>query len=173
MPRLVVMLDFQNLGVSANDVSRLDDWVMAKVAYLRSENTGELFKAFTRPDQQAAAKELRRLDWRVAESSNDSDPAIIQQAKSNCGHDSTNTTFVLISRDGDFAGLIENLQQKGVSVYVAGPSDTSQRLIRAVGPGRWWQMPATWLGPPQAGPAQVFSGLEWLNDLLGRPNIRP
>lgn len=173
MPCLVVMLDFQNLGVSAADVPKFDDWIMGKVEPAQSASTDELFKAFTRPNQQAAVKELRRLGWKIAASNTDSDQAIIHQAKSNCGHDSANTTFVLVSRDGDFVGLIETLRRRSVSVYVAGPSDTSQRLIRAAGPGRWWQMPATWLGPPQAGTAQVFSGLEWLDRFLPRTNIRP
>lgn len=169
MPRLVVMLDFQNLGVSANDVSRLDDWVKERVAPARSEDTKELFKAFYSPYQQAAAMELRQLKWKVVESNTNSDPAIIHHSKSDCGHDSTNTTFVLISRNGDFAPLIKTLREWGVSVYVAGPQDTSQRLIQAAGDGRWWQMPLIW---PSA-TAQVVGGTASLDRLLGLLHIRP
>ena len=169
MPGLVVMLDFQNSGVSATDVPKFDDWIRDKVAPFRSDNTNELFKAFCSPYQQGAAEKLRGLKWRIMESAANSDQAIIHHAKSDCGHDPDNTTFVLISRDGDFADLIETLQDWGVSVYGAGPHGASSRLIQAVGSGRWWQMPAIW----PAAPVQVRAGLEWLDNLLGRPDLRP
>ena len=142
--RIVVMLDFQNLGVSSKNVIHLDGWVMAQLKQVRSSANFEHYKAFARPDQQEAIKGLRKCDWRVQESPSDLDRAIIQQAKSNCGQDPDATTFFLITRDGDFSGLISELREWGTEVYVGGPQGTSQRLISATGNGRWLQMPAGW-----------------------------
>jgi uncharacterized LabA/DUF88 family protein len=50
--------------------------------------------------------------------------------------DPADTIFVLISKDGDFADLLQDLRQKGVSTYVIAPEGTSQALIEAVGQKR-------------------------------------
>lgn len=154
--RLVVVLDFQNLGEPAANVPQLDKWVKEtakRIAPAPSAYTTELFKAFCRPDQQDAAEALRQRDWKVPESTNNSDKAIIHHAKSDCGHDRDNTTFVLISGNGDFASLTETLRESGVNVYVATPLwNASQRLIRSVDPGHRLQMPFIWPFAPEVPP---------------------
>ena len=102
----------------------------------------EVFKAFARPDQDAAAGELKKLKWRVKADKGNMDPSIIQQAKSDCGHDPDNTVLVMCSKDGDFASLIQEMRDWGVDVYLFGPSDTSQKLKSAVAYGRHVQMPS-------------------------------
>ena len=142
--RVVVMLDFQNLGVSAKNVTHLDDWVMEQLKQVRSSTDFELYKAFARPDQDAAIQKLRKLEWKIQESSTDLDKAIVQQSKSNCGQDSDGTTLFLITKDGDFAGLIKELREWGTNVYVGSPQGTSQKLIKAAGGRHWLQMPTSW-----------------------------
>jgi len=39
---------------------------------------------------------------------------------------------VLISKDGDFAELLQDLREKGVSTHVIAPKGTSQKLIEVV-----------------------------------------
>lgn len=150
--RLVVVLDFQNLGEPAANVPQLDKWIREtakRIAPAPSAYTNELFKAFCRPDQQDAAEALRQRGWKFHKSTNN-DQAIIHHAKSDCGHDPDNTTFMLISRDGDFAALIKTLQEWGVNVYVATPLwNASQRLIQSVDPRHRLQMPFLWPFAPE------------------------
>lgn len=163
MPQLIVTLDFQNLGESAANVPQLDKWVMEiseKVAPAPAAIENGLFKAFCGPYQQAAAKELDRLGWRVTENATNSAQNIIHHAKSDCGHDPDNTTFMLISRDGDFAALIKTLQEWGVNVYVATPLwNASQHLIQAVDPRHRLQMPFIWPFAPEMPPFRPHFGL--------------
>ena len=130
--RLVVVLDFQNLGITARDISKMDDFLMEKLDRIAPQTELEVFKAFARPDQEAAISELKKLKWRVKADKVNLDSAIVQQVKSDCGHDPENTVLVICSRDGDFASLVREMQDWGVEVYLMGPADTSQRLIHAV-----------------------------------------
>ncbi len=138
--RLIVMLDFQNLGASAAEIQDLDDRIMSEIDSIAPSTDSEIFKAFARPDQQDAVNELRRLKWRVKTDNANMDQAIIQQSKSDCGHDPDDTTLVICSKDGDFAPLIEDMREWGVRVYVMGPHDISKRLGDTAGLGyliRW------------------------------------
>lgn len=135
--RLVVVLDFQNLGVSARDISTMDEFIMEKLDRIAPQTDLEVFKAFARPDQEAAIGELRKLKWRVKADKANQDSAIVQQVKSDCGHDPDNTVLVICSKDGDFSHLIGEMQDWGVEVYLMGPHDVSQRLKNAVGNGKW------------------------------------
>ena len=130
--RLVVVVDFQNLGVAARNVSKMDDFLMEKLDRIAPETELEVFKAFARPDQDAAISELRKLKWGVKADKANLDSAIVQQVKSDCGHDPDNTVLVICSKDGDFAGLVREMQDWGVEVYIMGPADTSRRLTQAV-----------------------------------------
>lgn len=142
--RIVVMLDFQNLGVSAKNITHLNDWVMAQLKQVRSSINFDQYKAFARPDQKAAIKELSKLKWRIQESTDDLDKAIIQQSKSNCGQDPDSTTLFLITKDGDFAELVKELREWGAEVFVGGQQASSRKLISATGNQWWLQMPNSW-----------------------------
>ena len=135
--RLVVVLDFQNLGVTARNITKMDDFIMEGVDRIAPQTDHEVFKAFARSDQDAAVSELRKLKWRVKADKANMDSAIIQQAKSDCGHDPEKTVLVICSKDRDFASLIQEMRDWGVEVYLMGPHDVSQRLKEAVGHGRW------------------------------------
>lgn len=139
--RLIVMLDFQNLGVSAADIQDLDNRIMSELDRIAPSTDHEVFKAFARPDQLAAVNELRRLKWRVKTDNGNLDQAIIQQSKSDCGHDPDDTTLVICSKDGGFAPLIREMRDWGVTVYVMGPPNTSRRLAETAGSGYWIQWP--------------------------------
>lgn len=76
------------------------------------------FKAFSHPSQSAAADELQRLGWRVWEDDVDMDDEIINQARSDCGQEPKDTIFVLITKDGDFTELVEDLKQQARSSHL-------------------------------------------------------
>ena len=139
--RLVVVLDFQNLPVSAADVPKMDELVMRELDRISPSSDQDLFKAFCSADQGNAAAELRRLKWRVRVGESDLDTQIVQECKSDCGHNPDDTILVICSKDGDFAGLVEEMRGWGVLVYVMGPHDSSLRLREAAGYSYWIQWP--------------------------------
>ena len=130
--RLVMILDFQNLGVSALNVQRMDRYIMDEMERLAPSTHQEVFKAFASPDQVVGVSELKKLKWRVRIDESDQDDAIVQQVKSDCGQDPEDTILVICSRDGDFAGLVKEMQDWGVEVYLLTPPGASQALLNSV-----------------------------------------
>ena len=142
--RLVVMWDFQNIGVPAYHVPALDSWIRAETKTLCGNPPNVLFKAFASPHQSAATDQHIELGWRVFEYDEDIDDEVSLQAKSDCGHDPTDTVFVLITNDGGYADLLEELGDLGVLTYVVTPQlGQNQELVRAAGKQRWLQLPSS------------------------------
>lgn len=134
--RLVVMLDFQNLGVTAQRVPALDHFIIKEIEKVGQSVEGGIFKAFCRPDQREAMAALKGLDWRTKSDESDMDTPIIQESKSDCGHDPDDTTLVICSKDGDFSELVEEMRAWGTQVFVMGPHDSSRNLREVA--GRFW-----------------------------------
>ena len=139
--RLVVILDFQGLGISALDIRKMDHFIMDELERIAPSTHQEIFKAFASPDQVVGIAELKKLKWRVRVDDEDQDDVIVQQVKSNCGQDPEDTILVICSRDGDFEGLAKEMRRQGVMVHTMGPPGTSQRVRNAVEPEYWTQWP--------------------------------
>ena len=99
--------------------------------------TVEISKAFAHPSQSNATDKLTELSWRVWEDNSGMDEELIDQAWSDAGQDPKATIFVIITSDGEFIDLIDDLQKKGVRVYLIAPSNTDADLIEEVGHKRW------------------------------------
>ena len=140
--RAVVMADFQNLGVSTQNVQAFNDFVRQEVSRRVPGATTTLFKAFSSPHQSEATDRLQSLGWRIWEDSDNWDDDIAQQAKSDCGADPQSNALFMITRDGDFADLINELKRRGVRVYLIAHSNANQNLLNAVGTRRVIQWPA-------------------------------
>ena len=140
--RAVVMLDFQNLGVREKKIQQFTDWIVNQISNMFIFEEPQLLKAFARPDQQAAVNELKKLKWRVKTDNTNLDQEIVQQSKADCGADPARMVLFLLSKDGDFVELVADLRLKGVLVYVVGPKDSSQKLVKAVGKEHWIQLPS-------------------------------
>lgn len=138
--RVMVALDFQNLGVTANNVPALDAHIVREVERIIPTWDDGLFKAFCRPNQRAAINALAGLQWRNQSSPTDLDEAIVQQCMSYCGQDRGRTILFLCTKDGDFVNLVRHLRGRGVLVYVMGPHNTNRHLIQEAGNG-WIQLP--------------------------------
>ena len=142
--RLVVMVDFQNLGISAKNVAQFDSWIRATVEQKATSATKKHFKAFGGTNQAAAIDKFSGLKWKSSKRSEDSDDAIIMESKSNCGHDPSDTVLVIATKDGGFASLVNEMKQWGVMVYIVGPESTSQKLQQAVEKGCFIKCPSSW-----------------------------
>ena len=128
--RVAILVDFQNLGVSAKNVSKFNKHVRETVQRFLPNQKHSLFWAFVSPNQAGAA--LKQNGWKVKEGSGNWDKDIIQQAKAYCGEDPNSTALVLITKDGDFAQLVKDLKGKGVQVYLMAPVNPSNKLLNAV-----------------------------------------
>ena len=131
--RQIVLWDFQNVGVTASDIQKVDEEIMGNLSRISPSADNKLFKVFCRPDQHAATTELRYRKWRVKEHKNDIDRILIQECRSDCGQAPEETVLILCTKDGDFANLVKEMREWGVQVYVMGPKDSSKRLIEAAG----------------------------------------
>ena len=140
--RLVVILDFQNLGVSALDVKQMDRYIMEEVERVAPSTHEEEFKAFASPDQVVGIDELKKLKWQVRVDETDQDSVISQHIRSACGHDPEDTILMVCSRDGEFAETFKEVQGSGVEAYLLTPPNTSQGLLDAVDMDHRTQWPA-------------------------------
>ncbi len=140
--RPLVYWDAQNLAPSADAVEQYDQFIEQAVKQRVWGNwEGEVFKAWVSQPSGQVAKKLRELGWRVPKSSADCDTAIHHQALSDVGQDPDNTIVFLITRDGDYAGLVEELRNRNVEVYLIASTDASHSLINTVGFGNLIRLP--------------------------------
>ena len=128
--RVAVLADFQNVGVSANNVAKFDKHVRDSVERLFPNPKQSLYRAFISPKQAGPA--LKQSGWKVKEGAGNWDKDIIQQAKAYCGENPKGTALVLITKDGDFAQLIKDLRGKGVETYLMAPANSSRKLLDVV-----------------------------------------
>lgn len=131
---LIVIWDFQTVGTPVSWVQYAHNTIMTELSK-RFAGMTPIFKAFTHPSQQEAAKELEKLDWRVWEGNDEIYDDIINQAKGDSGHNPEGTVLVLISKDNGLAELLEELKENGVQVYVMSPQTYGNKLSEKVGQG--------------------------------------
>ena len=136
--RLIVMWDFQSYPASALQVPHIDSSIRWEIRRPLKRASFQLFKAFASPNQPDATNGLIELGWRVFEDDHDLDEEIVEQAKSDCAQDPSHTTLALISNDGGYVELIQDLSELGVDVYLfTSLFGYNQRLVAAVGKKRW------------------------------------
>ncbi|MDD5700486.1 MAG: NYN domain-containing protein [Dehalococcoidales bacterium] len=166
--RLIVSWDFQNWSPKNNNIKEISNLIKQTLTNRFPSATYHLYKLFTtdtpvnisNPWEQWLSNMnfvtgqrsitniqdnmiLDKLGWRVYKYPQNIDDELDAQSYSDCLHSPSDTIFVLISRDGDFADLLQDLRQKGVSTYVIAPAGASQKLIEAVGQKRWIHIPET------------------------------
>ena len=148
--RLYIMWDFQNLGVAASSAAPINSWIRSELEEKRFRGTSHrLYKAFSHPSQSSATDRLEKLGWRVWEDNVDMDTEIRNQARSDCGQEPKDTILVIVTKDGDFASLAQELKSLGTEVYLIAPeSGSNQKLVQAVGGKRWIKLPQNYSFSP-------------------------
>ena len=132
--RLLVMWDFQNLAMGVSGIADCNEKIKAEVEKRFPGTSYRCYKAFVHINQAEQADKLQDLGWRVFEDDVDMDEEIASQAKSDCGQGHKDTILVIITKDGDFKALIDELTKKGVTVYLIVPQQgASQHLVQSVG----------------------------------------
>lgn len=144
--RLLVVWDFPNLAAHVQHVPDIDTWLRAECDKRFPATNQRTFKAFVGATsgfgQFDPADTLLDRGWKVWEEEEDEDldETIIDHCKSDCGQDPLSTTLVLVTRDGEYAEMIEELKGQGVRVYLIG-FGCSQELATAVGEKRLIELP--------------------------------
>lgn len=169
--RLLVMWDFQNLSISAAQVKSLNAWIRQELDSKFPNSSYRCYKAFAAPHQAAATDVLMSLGWSVWEDDEDFDHEIISHAKSDCGQKPHATTLVLMTRDGDFGELIDELYGKKVDVCLVIPPSLnplmgSTSLAQAVPENRRIRIPAHFHLLLSEDPSLGWSGLARLRQHL-------
>ncbi len=135
--RLIVMWDFQNIGVSATDVPAVDAWIKEELNSRFPSMPYRRYKAFAHPSQSSASDELMKLGWKVWEDEEDLDEDLIQQSLSDCGQSASETVYVIITKDGDYTDLLRELRERGVRNFLFAPQGANGDLVNEVGEKRW------------------------------------
>lgn len=158
---LVVSWDFETVGTSVMWVQFAHHLIMQELSQ-RFAGSIPLFKAFAHPTQNEAAKELKNSEWRIFVDDSEVFQYIVDDAKSDCGHNPENTIFVLITNDGNFSELITELKSNGVQVYVISTQVFNNRLLDKVDPGFSIQINPMGLEPSK----RQINNVPWSADYL-------
>lgn len=139
--RLVVIWDFQN--VALEEAEAYATWFYMEqfldIAFPNTMDNWE-FKVYASWQHNEAVKNLRHV--KLEHTYSNADAQINRDARTLCGVqgyywpqlsiDPKDTVLVLVSKDGDFADLLDTVGQAGVDVYLWAPPGCSQDLQGAV-----------------------------------------
>ena len=141
---LGLMWDFQNVPLDPDDA--YEDWFyMDMFLDIAFPNVDEWnLKVYTSSQHQKAVEGLRNLEVSRSFYSN-ADSQIEQDVRRFCSlngqsgwaflnpsHDPQDTVLILVSKDGDFANVVQEAYQAGVDVYLWAPPGCSRNLLEAV-----------------------------------------
>lgn len=129
-----VYLDAQNL-----DLNQERDKVIKAESAKRFPSAHVTLNAFARPDQADAIRKLR--GWSVKEGAANWDERIAEQARADTKKKPESKVVFLATMDKGFVGLIREMKQRGVRVYLFALPNVSPELATAVGKKRLIPLP--------------------------------
>ena len=142
--KLWLMWDFQNVPLKPDEA--YDTWFyMEKFMAIAFPTVNDRdLKVYTSGQHQKAVEYLRNLEVSRSFYSN-ADSQIEQNIRRLCNHqspspwgflnpgiDPKDTVLILVSKDGDFANVVQEAYQAGVDVYLWAPPGCSRNLLEAV-----------------------------------------
>ena len=133
---LYVSWDYQNMPIMEYQAVERAKLIRDTLIERFPSVSHSVFKIFASPMYSYVTNQISQQGWRLHEFSYDIDEELDAQSWSDCNQAPKDTIFVLITRDGDYIELIEELRQKGVRVYLMAPDNASHRLLETVGK-RW------------------------------------
>ena len=139
---LFVSWDYQNIPLSAYEAGEKAKRIRDELITRFPSVSHSVYKVFASSMHALATKEISKQGWRLQEFNYDIDEELDSQSWSDCNQAPKDTILVLITKDGDYVELLEELRKKGVRVYLMAPENTSQTLIEAVGKKKWICFPA-------------------------------
>ena len=169
--RVLVSWDVQTVASQPQSLSYWANLLQQECKRRGPQCNFELWKAFLDSSQTGLLNRVGETGWRVWEDSGDMLDDIYQQAMSDVGQDPNSSVVFLVTTDLDFVGLIRQLRERGVRVYLVTPPlnggrQIDQPLIDAVGKRRHITLDAQ---PGDLFPAMIHvRQRDWLTGELRR-----
>ena len=129
--RMGVFLDFQNVGVAEKDFAKFNKSLRKKLADHFPNSKRSRFRAFV--DSGKNSKMFDSNQWNVNKGSGNRDKDIMKAVRDYCQSNAKGTGVVLLTKDGDFASLVKEMQSKGAHLYLMAPPGGSKKLLDVVG----------------------------------------
>lgn len=128
--RVGIFLDFQNVGVSEKDFASFTKILRKKLDDCFPNSKRNRFRAFVSSGKNSNIFESNQ--WSVNKCSRNRDKDIMKAVRDYCQSNAKGTAVLLLTKDGDFAGLIKEMQDKGVHVYLMAPPSASNKFLNVV-----------------------------------------
>lgn len=128
--RMGAFLDFQNVGITEQDFAKFNKSLRKKLVDRFPNSKRSRFRAFV--DSGKNSKMFDANQWNVNKGSGNRDKDIMKAVRDYCQSNAKGTAVVLLTKDGDFASLIKEIQGKGAQVYLMAPSGASKKLLDVV-----------------------------------------
>ena len=138
--RVVSFLDFQNIGVAERDFAAFNKSLRKELENRFPNAKRRRFRAFVSSGANLDIFESNQ--WSVDEGIGNRDVDITKAIRDYCQSDAKRKAVVLMTKDGDFAGIIKEIQNKGVQVYLMAPANPSKKLLDVVDKKRRIPWPA-------------------------------
>ncbi len=132
--RLIVTWDFQQVGVYGPQLEDMDSFVRSQLNKRFPQASYRLLKAFAWESQSEQTDLLDELGWKVFEDDDKLVHNVFDDAKSDCGQEPEDTTFVLIAKDDVYDELIKELKERRVQVYLMTPPGPNSEVLAAAVP---------------------------------------
>lgn len=141
----IIDWDFQNLGLKAEYIGETCEELNGylNTMYGSPSNLGQYAYIPTRlgypwgVEHSPQGKELHKAGFKLFSCDVDADQKIIEDGKRVFGNPSnfkpTESAYILISDDGDYAKYLNDARSLGIETFVFGTDECSQKLIKAVG----------------------------------------
>ena len=140
----VVMWDFQNLDLKAEDVVDEWNWMHRYLDLIHPKTrSSQVLRAYTSTTQWQAAQALQQTGFEVFQGYFDADSQIEADSIELCAKNPHKTAFILVSNDGDYGPLLRELRENGVEVYIWGTDESNEHLRVLVGQDHFinWDVP--------------------------------
>lgn len=138
--RMAAFLDFQNVGVAEKDFAKFNKSLRKKLADRFPNSKRSRFRAFV--DSGKNSRMFESNQWNVNKGSGNRDKDIVKAVRDYCQSNAKGTAVVLLTKDGDFASLVKEMQGKGAHVYLMAPPGASKKLLDVVNKQRRIPWPA-------------------------------
>ncbi len=138
--QVAIFFDVQNNGVSKIKFAAFNKSLRKEVEDRFPNAKRRRFRAFVSSGANLDIFESNQ--WSVDEGIGNRDVDITKAIRDYCQSDAKRKAVVLMTKDGDFAGIIKEIQNKGVQVYLMAPANPSKKLLDVVDKKRRIPWPA-------------------------------
>ena len=141
----IVDWDFQNLEISDDEIQDTADELIEYMDCVYGRSSQDVLSAYVSTgiggtrgfESSPQVQALKKADFDIFPCHQDADRRIIEDARdilnSTSDFNPKESAYVLISDDGDYAGMLKSFRSAGFDTFVVGTDECNAKLINAVG----------------------------------------